>query len=74
MTHILASVGFSVIAIATFAFVMLMLVASRDAIMLALGVDRAARTVTPHHPVRVRSAGRWQAAQVVAASQRRAAA
>ena len=37
MVHVLASIGFSLVALATLSFIVLMLAASREAIMAALG-------------------------------------
>jgi len=74
MVHVLASIGFSLVALATLSFILLMLAASRDAILQALGAEMAPMAHAPRHVVRVRTAGRWQAAQTVAAQPKRAAA
>jgi len=74
MVHILASIGFSLVAIASMTLVVVMLAASREAIVQALGVGRAPLEHSPRHPVRVRTAGRWQAAQSATAQPQRAAA
>ncbi len=74
MVHVLASIGFSLVALATLSFIALMLAASRDSIILALGVGRAPVTHRPRHPVRIRTAGRWQAVQPASAQPQRAAA
>ncbi len=74
MVHVLASFGFSLVALATLSFIVLMLAASRDAILAALGVGQADTAHTPRHPVRVRSAGRWQAMPAATAQPQRAAA
>lgn len=74
MVHVLASIGFSVVTLATFSVIVLMLAASREAIMAALSVGRASVTQTPRRPVRVRTAGRWQATQTASVQPQRAAA
>jgi hypothetical protein len=74
MVHVLASIGFSLVALAALSFIVLMLAASREAIVQALGIDRASTAHTPRHPVRIRSAGRWQAVQTPIAQPQRAAA
>jgi hypothetical protein len=74
MTHILASIAFSLIALGTLGFIVLMLAASRDAIIQALGVDHARRSYAPRHPVRVRTAGRWQTVQPASRQPQRVAA
>jgi hypothetical protein len=74
MVHVLASIGFSLVALAALSFIVLMLAASRDAILAALGVDEMPMTRMPRHAVRVRTAGRWQAVQTAAAHPQRAVA
>jgi hypothetical protein len=74
MLHVLTSIGFSFVALAALSFTALMLVASRDAIMGALGLRHADISRAPRHPVRIRTAGRWQTVPTTAAvPQRRAA-
>ncbi len=42
MVHVLASIGFTLVALATLSFIVLMLAASREAILAALGVGQTA--------------------------------
>ena len=74
MVHILASLAFTLVAVAALGLTVFMLLQDQDKIMAALGlsIDPAPRTV--HRPVRVRTAGRWQAASATAARPWRAAA
>ena len=74
MVHLLASVTFTMVALGMFALIAFMLLAGQDKIMTALGLDR--ETVQPivRRPVRVRTAGRWQAEPARAVSPQRAAA
>jgi hypothetical protein len=74
MVHVLASIGFSFVALATLSFIVLMLAASREAIVLALGVGQAPKAHVPRHPVRIRTAGRWQATQTASVQPQRAVA
>ena len=74
MLHVLTSIGFSFVALTALSFTVLMLLASRDAIIGALGFRHADTSRAPRHPVRIRTAGRWQTASTTAAvPQRRAA-
>lgn len=74
MVHILASLAFTLVAFTTIGLTAFMLLRDQDKIMSALGlsIEPARRTV--HRPVRVRTAGRWQAASATAARPSRAAA
>ena len=74
MVHILASIAFTMVALGMFALIAFMLLAEQDKIMTALGVDRETARPIVRRPVRVRTAGRWQAAPVRAVSPQRAAA
>ena len=74
MVHGLASIGFSLVALATLSFIVLMLAASRYAIVQALGIGQAPMARAPRHAVRVRTAGRWQTAQASPAQPQRVAA
>ncbi|PXA83768.1 hypothetical protein DMC47_42540 [Nostoc sp. 3335mG] len=74
MVHILASLAFTLVAFAALGLTAFMLLQDQDKIMTALGlsIDPAPRAV--HRPVRVRTAGRWQAASATAARPWRAVA
>jgi hypothetical protein len=74
MVHVLASIGFTLVALASLSFIVLMLAASREAILAALGVGQTASVYTPRRPVRIRTAGRWQATQTASAQPQRAVA
>ncbi len=74
MVHILASIAFSFLALGMFALIAFMLLADQDKIMTALGIQPAAIRHPAARRVRVRTAGRWQAASVQASRPRRAAA
>ena len=74
MVHMLASIGFTLVAVGSLAFIALMLAASREQIVQALGVGRVPMAHQPRHPVRIRTAGRWQAVQTATAQPQRAAA
>lgn len=74
MVHILASFVFTLVAVAALGLTALMLLQEQDKIMAALGlsIEPAQRTARRH--VRVRTAGRWQAASATTARPWRAAA
>lgn len=74
MLHVLASIGFSLLTITMLSYLGLTLLASSEAILAALGIGRVAIERRPHHPVRVRSAGRWQSVQTMPTQPKRAAA
>lgn len=74
MVHILASLAFTLVAVSAFGLTAFMLLQDQDKIMAALGLSIEAAPRTAHRPVRVRTAGRWQAASATAARPWRAAA
>jgi hypothetical protein len=74
MVHVLASVAFTLVAFGSFALTALMLATARAEILQALGIVSAPIRTTQRRPVRVRSAGRWQAASSAATFRPRAAA
>ena len=63
MVHLLASIGFSFLAVAGLALIGFTLATSRDAILLALGYTPMSVARMPRRSVRIRSAGRWQTVQ-----------
>ncbi|MBA2935692.1 hypothetical protein HZF05_16535 [Sphingomonas sp. CGMCC 1.13654] len=74
MVHVLASLAFTLVAVAGLGLIALMLLQEQDKIMTALGLSVEPTRRTAHRPVRVRTAGRWQAASAMAARPWRAAA
>jgi hypothetical protein len=75
MVHVLASLAFTMIAVAAFGLVALMLLRDQDKVMTALGLQAgSAARVAHRRPVRVRTAGRWQAASATVARPWRAVA
>ena len=74
MVHVLASLLFTLTAVVAFGLTAFMLLRDQEKIMAALGVtiEPAPRAVSRR--VRVRVAGRWQAASATAARPWRAAA
>lgn len=62
MAHILAEMFFFVVAFGSVALIALMLFEARTSILLALGIEPKPVEIVTRHPVRVRAAGRWQAA------------
>ena len=74
MVHILASLAFTLVAIVALGLIALMLLQDQDKIKAALGLSIEPAQRTTRHPVRVRTAGRWQAASATAARPWRAAA
>lgn len=74
MIHILASLAFSLVAVAALGLIAFMLLQDQDKIMTALGFSIEPAQRTARHRVRVRTAGRWQAASATAARPWRAAA
>ncbi|MDH7637999.1 hypothetical protein [Sphingomonas oryzagri] len=67
MVHVLASLAFTLVAFGALGLTVFLLMQDQDKIMAALGlsIDPAPRPA--HRPVRVRTAGRWQAASATAA-------
>lgn len=74
MVHILASLLFMLTAFAAIGLTAFMLLRDQQKIMAALGVAIETAPRTAHHRVRVRVAGRWQAASATVARPCRAAA
>jgi hypothetical protein len=74
MVHFLASLAFTFVAVAALGLTALMLLQEQDKIMIALGLSIEPAPRAAHRPVRVRTAGRWQAASATAARPWRAAA
>jgi len=74
MIHILASLAFSLVVVAALGLIAFMLLQDQDKIMTALGFSIEPAQRTTRHRVRVRTAGRWQAASATAARPWRAAA
>jgi hypothetical protein len=62
MVHILASLAFTLVAIAMFGLTAFMLLRDQDKIMTALGLAIEPAPRATHRRVRVRTAGRWQSA------------
>lgn len=73
MVHVLASIAFTLIAIAAIGLTAFMLLQDQDRIMAALGMSRNPARHATRRPVRVRTAGRWQAAARATRPQRAAA-
>lgn len=74
MVHILASIAFTLVALGMVTLIAFMLLMEQDKIMTALGLAREHARPVARHPVRIRTAGRWQAASATMARPWRAAA
>lgn len=74
MVHILASLAFTLVAFATLGLIAFMLLQDQVKIMTALGLAAEPAPRATGRRVRVRTAGRWQAASAMAARPWRAAA
>lgn len=74
MVHVLASIAFTLVAFGSSALTAMMIATARGEILQALGITTAPVATTQRRPVRVRSAGRWQAASSPAMARPRAAA
>jgi hypothetical protein len=74
MVHILASLAFTLVALSALGLTAFMLLQDQDKIMAALGLSIEPAQPATRRRVRVRTAGRWQAASATAARPWRAAA
>jgi hypothetical protein len=74
MVHIIASLAFTLVAVTALGLIALMLLQDQDKIMTALGLSTEPARRATGRRVRVRTAGRWQAASATAARPWRAAA